>query len=46
MKFEVKNRLSGATQFIAEIECSDDASVSVQLGLAVRWAAKNGYWPL
>jgi len=42
MKFEVKNRFSGEVQFTAEIECAEDASVSVKLGLAVRWAYKTG----
>ncbi len=40
MKFEVKNRFSGKVQFEAEIECAEDASVSVKLGLAVKWALK------
>lgn len=26
MKFEVKNRFTGSVQFVAEIECADDAS--------------------
>jgi hypothetical protein len=42
MKFEVKNRITGAVQFIAEIDCKDDAPLSVRLGLAVRWAVGNG----
>ena len=41
IKFEVKNRFSGSVQFTAEIECGDDAPVSVKLGLAVRWAIKT-----
>lgn len=40
MKFDVLNRFSGKEQFIAEIDCSDDAAVSVKLGLAVKWAVK------
>jgi hypothetical protein len=40
MKFEVKNRWTGAVQFTADIECDADASVSVKLGLAVKWAVK------
>jgi len=40
MKFEVKNRFSGKVQFEAEIECAEDASVSVKLGLAVKRAVK------
>ena len=40
-RFEVKNRFTGAVQFTAEIECGEDASVSVKLGLAVKWAIKT-----
>ena len=40
MKFDILNRFSGAVQFSAEIECKDDASTSVQLGLAVTVAVK------
>ena len=42
MKFEVKSRFARAVQFTAEIECDDDASYSVKLGLAVRWAFETG----
>ncbi|MGJ5032438.1 pentapeptide repeat-containing protein, partial [Bradyrhizobium sp. HKCCYLS2038] len=42
VKFDVLNRLTGAVQFTAEIECSDDALPSVKIGLAVRWAIKSG----
>ena len=38
MKFEIKNRFTGAVQVTAEIECAEDESVSVKLGLAVKWA--------
>jgi hypothetical protein len=41
MKFEVRNRFSGAVQFTAEIECGENTSTSVKLGLAVRWAIKS-----
>jgi hypothetical protein len=41
-KFEIRNRWSGDVQFTAEITCSPDALPSVKLGLAVRWARKNG----
>ncbi|MEK6591571.1 MAG: pentapeptide repeat-containing protein [Pseudomonadota bacterium] len=41
MKFEVKNRLTGAVQFVAEIECEEGATYSLKLGLAVRWGFKN-----
>ena len=40
IKFDVLNRFTGAVQFTAEIECYEGASVSVKLGLAVRWAVK------
>ena len=42
MKFDVINRSTGAVQFTAEIDCDDDASRSIKLGLAVRWAVKSG----
>ena len=42
IKFEVLNRFSGKVQFTAEIDCSDNASRSIKLGLAVRWAIKTG----
>ena len=42
IRFEVTNRFSGAVQFVAEIECGDDASLSLKLGLAVKWAIKSG----
>ena len=42
IKFDVLNRFTGAVQFTAEIDCDEGASVSVKLGLAVRWAAKAG----
>ena len=41
MKFEVKNRFTGAAQFTAEIECDEAASVSIKMGLAVKWAVKT-----
>jgi multidrug efflux pump subunit AcrA (membrane-fusion protein) len=40
MKLEIKNRYSGAVQFIAEIECDEDDSYSFKLGLAVKAAVK------
>ena len=42
MKFEIKNRFTGAVQVTAEIECDENAIYSVKLGLAVRWAFKSG----
>jgi hypothetical protein len=41
MKFEIKNRWTGAVKFTAEIDCADDAPHSVKIGLAVMWAVKN-----
>mgnify|MGYP003488841744 CR=1 FL=1 len=40
IKFDVLNRFTVAVQFTAEIECDADASMSVKLGLAVKWAVK------
>ena len=40
MKHDILNRLSGAVQFSAEIECKDDAPTSAKLGLAVTVAVK------
>jgi len=42
MKFDVKNRRSGAVQFSAEINCSEDDATSKKLCLAVNWALDNG----
>ena len=42
MKFEIKNRFTGAVQFAAEIKCDGDASTSIKLGLAVRSAILHG----
>jgi hypothetical protein len=42
LKFNVLNRFTGAVQFVAEIECDDDAPTSIKLGLAVKWAVKSG----
>ena len=38
IKFDVTNRFSGAVQFTAEIDCDENAPVSIKLGLAVKWA--------
>ena len=42
MKFEIKNRFTGAVKFTAEIECEEGASTSIKLGLAARLAVKAG----
>ena len=41
MKFEVRKLWASEIAFIAEIECADDASTSIKLGLAVKWAVKT-----
>jgi uncharacterized protein YjbI with pentapeptide repeats len=41
IKFDVFNRFSGAVQFTAEIDCPLDASPSLKLELAVKWAIKE-----
>ena len=42
MKFDILNRITGAVQFSAEIDCLADALPSVKLGLAVKVAFKRG----
>ena len=42
MKFEIRNRWTGNVQFTAEIDCAEDASLRVKIGLAVKWAYKSG----
>ncbi|GFO80733.1 MAG: hypothetical protein A49_03600 [Methyloceanibacter sp.] len=42
MKFEIKNRWSGAVQFTAKIEADENASLRLKTGLAVKWAVKVG----
>ena len=42
MKFEINNKLNGKVQFTSEIECNNDCAIPVRLGLAVKWAIKNG----
>jgi Pentapeptide repeats (8 copies) len=41
MKFDIKNRFTGALQFTAEIDCPEDAPSSIKIGLAVKWAIKT-----
>ena len=41
MQFPIHNRLTGAVQFTADINCHDDAPLSGKIGLAVRWAHAN-----
>jgi hypothetical protein len=40
MKFDITNRWTGSVIFSAEIECAEDAPVSLKLGLAVKVAVK------
>src|SRR5512139_2511053 len=40
MKFDILNHYSGKVQFTAEIDCSESASTSVKIGLAVKCAIK------
>ena len=40
MKYGIKNRFTGAVQFIAEIDCTEDAPTSIKVGLSVKWAIK------
>ena len=40
-KFDILNRFSGAIQFTAEIDCSDDTPLSTKLGRAVKWGVTN-----
>ena len=41
IKFNVTNRFTGRVQFTAEIDCFEEESDSVKLGLAVKWAVKT-----
>jgi hypothetical protein len=41
-RFEVRNRFTNAVQFTAKIVCAPDATMSVKMGLAVKWGIKNG----
>ena len=41
MKFDISNRFSGAVQFTAEIDASEDDTRELKVGLAVKWAVKN-----
>ena len=42
MKFDIKNRWSGETQFTADIDADETTPLSIKLGLSVSWACKNG----
>lgn len=40
MKYDVLNRFTNNVQFVAEIDCAEDAPESIKLGLAVKLAIK------
>jgi uncharacterized protein YjbI with pentapeptide repeats len=40
--FDIKNRVTGDVQFTAKIDCSEDDTHSLKMGLAVKWALDNG----
>ncbi len=42
IKFDVRNRWTGAVQFTAEIECDEGERPSVKMGSAAKWAFKSG----
>ena len=42
IKFDVMNRFSGAVQFTSEIDCKENETTSIKLGLSVKWAIKAG----
>jgi len=42
IKFNVHDRFTGTVLFTAEIDCAKNASHSLKLGLAVKWAIKAG----
>ena len=42
ISFEVKNRHTDETQFVAEINCATDTPNKDKLRLAVLWALDNG----
>lgn len=41
MKFDIHNRVTGAVQFTADIDCDDDTLYPLKIGLAVKWAIGN-----
>lgn len=42
MRFEIKNSFTGNTQFAAEIDCDESASVGVKIGLSAQRAFSAG----
>ena len=41
MKFKILNYYTGENQFIAEIDCDDNAPQGMKIGLAAKWGYKN-----
>ena len=41
ISFSIKNRFTGDVQFTADIDCDENASISIKIGSAVRWALNN-----
>ncbi len=41
IKFPIRNRYTGATQYVAELDCDEATVHSLKVGLAVMWALKN-----
>jgi len=41
IKFDILNRWSGTVQFTAEIDCENDRSNYIKMGLAIKWAIEN-----
>ena len=41
-RYDVLNRFSGAVQFTAEIDCDCNDAAQFKIGLAVKWAIRNG----
>ena len=41
IKFEVRNRWTGNIQFTADLDCDENVSLRLKMGLAVKWAYKS-----
>ena len=41
MKYEITNRYTGKTQFTADIDCDDNATINQKIGLSVNWALES-----
>ena len=42
MKYEIKNHITGAVQFTAEIDADENTSIGIKVGLSVMWARREG----